>query len=108
MLIFGVICLALNAVAHLLQVLQIRQDANAPANAAAGVGAFVVINTIAAVLNLAGIGWALWLGLIFPLLGGLALAATLQSSPGSRQISYAILVLDLLCVLTFGYLLFLA
>jgi len=88
--------------------MQIRQDTSAPANAVIGVGAFVVVNAIAAILNGVGIGWALWLGFIFPLIGGSALAATLQSSPGSRQISYAILVLDLLCVFTFGYLLFLA
>ena len=108
MITFGVASLALNAGAHVMQFFRLRQDPNAQPSEATGVGAFAVIDGLLAGLVGLGFAWAQWPALILPLLGGLGLAATFRTSGGSRNISVAILILDLLCVLIFGYLLFLA
>lgn len=100
--VVSVICFVLNAIARILQVRHIRQDKSAPATAATRIGAFALINGLIALMLASQQLWiyGLMLGVIFPLLTGLYLAWRFRNAPGSRKINIAILVLDLLCVLT--------
>lgn len=99
----GIILLIANAIAHLVQSMRLRQE-GAAANQTMGVLAFVVINGIVALLLIFNQNWARYLALVFPLLGGTALALTFRQSGGSRTLSIVILLLDVALILIFSYL----
>ena len=101
----GILLLIANAVAHLVQGMRLRQE-GADAAQTNGVLAFVAINGIIALLLIFNLGWARYLALIFPLVGGAGLAINFRNSGGSKAISMFILLLDLALVLIFAYVLF--
>ena len=90
-----VVALLLNALAHVVSFrqLQAEQSPNAP-----GVGAFVAINTVIAVLLILGQDWAKWLALVFPAIGGAGLFVQTISKGKASTIDWVILVLDVILV----------
>jgi len=81
-----------NAIAHIISFQKLRK---VKAPNAMGVLAFAFINLIIALLLWQELGWAKWLALAFPAIGGLGLCTTTIFKGKGTWIDYIILILDI-------------
>lgn len=96
-------CLVLNAIMHVVSFYYLNKQQE---NSRWGVFAFVLINIIIALLLQMNISWAIYLAIVFPVIGGIGLMATLKASKAPLWVDLSILGLDLTLIMCSLYLLF--
>ncbi len=95
MLITIVSLFVINAIAHTISYLKLRQI---KALNKTSVLIFVFINTLIAILLWQRLDWAKWTALIFPIAGGLGLLTTTILKGKGTWIDIIILILDIVIV----------
>lgn len=95
MLITIIALFVINAIAHIISYIKLRQI-KAPNTM--GVLIFVFINVLIVILLWQGLSWAKWTALIFPIIGGLGLFTTTILKGKGIWIDFIILVLDIVIV----------
>lgn len=87
---------ALNAIAHIISFVGLNK-AKSPNRI--GVLAFVFINAAIGLLLFFNVSWSIWLALIFPAIGVLALLFGTLFKGNGKLIDYIILILDIVIII---------